>query len=208
MLLMDAQVDCPVQSNLVGLKRVADPFDLTLNAGSGMPLYRQLAQEISGLISKDMIRPGDRLPPTRELAGRLGLNRTTVSAAYAILEDSGLIRGHVGRGSFVAKPLDRPSIVGPDWEAILPPVDSGFGLPAPKSEISFATSRPAADEFPVAQFRRLLKQVIDGPEAVEILQLGSPYGYEPLRRYLLEQSALAGIARPGLPRSGPCFLAR
>ena len=42
-----------------------------------------------------------RLPATRELAGQLGLNRTTISAAYTLLESEGLITGHVGRGSFV-----------------------------------------------------------------------------------------------------------
>ena len=44
---------------------------------------------------------GERLPATRELAGLLGLNRTTVSAAYEMLETEGLIAGQVGRGSFV-----------------------------------------------------------------------------------------------------------
>ena len=74
-----------------------------LDPESGVPLYRQLADVVSRLIDRGSMRIGDRLPPTRELAGQLGLNRTTVSAAYAWLENEGLIRGHVGRGSFVAK---------------------------------------------------------------------------------------------------------
>jgi 2-aminoadipate transaminase len=48
----------------------------------------------------------------------------------------------------------------------------------------------------LAQFRRLTKEVIDSPEASQILQLGSSHGYPPLRRYLLEQATSAGIARP------------
>ncbi|MGI8962317.1 MAG: PLP-dependent aminotransferase family protein, partial [Bryobacteraceae bacterium] len=66
-----------------------------------------------------------------------------------------------------------------------------------ETEINFANSRPAEDEFPLAQFRRTSKQVIDGPDAAEILQLGSPHGYGPLRRYLLEQATAAGVARLG-----------
>ena len=47
----------------------------------------------------------------------------------------------------------------------------------------------------MAEFRALTKQVIDSPEAAEILQLGSPYGYRPLRKYLLAQSAAEEVAR-------------
>ncbi|MGI8961252.1 MAG: GntR family transcriptional regulator, partial [Bryobacteraceae bacterium] len=63
-----------------------------------MPLYKQVAEAISGIIAGGSMQAGERLPATRELAGQLGLNRTTVSAAYAVLEESGLIQGHVGRG--------------------------------------------------------------------------------------------------------------
>jgi DNA-binding transcriptional MocR family regulator len=43
----------------------------------------------------------------------------------------------------------------------------------------------------------LSKEVIDSPQAAQILQLGSPYGYPPLRRYLLENAHESGMARPG-----------
>jgi 2-aminoadipate transaminase len=179
------------------VSRLADLFNLSLNQASDVPLYKQLAEAISARISRGLMQVGDRLPATRELAGQLGLNRTTVSAAYSLLEESGLIQGHVGRGSFVAKREKAPLSASTDWDAILPSVDSRFGLPIHDAEISFANSRPAADGFPLAQFRRLAKQVIDGPDAPEILQLGSPRGYGPLRRYLLEQAVAAGIARKG-----------
>lgn len=97
------------------------------------------------------------MPPTRELAGRLGLNRTTVAAAYDLLEEDGLIRGHVGRGSFVATPA------GP---------------------ISFATSRPLEELFPIEEFRQTVTDVLGDQSLAAILQLGSPQGYAPLRRYL------------------------
>src|SRR5271156_3862675 len=74
-----------------------------LNQESDVPLYRQLGAYLHRLIEEGDLHAGERLPPTRELAGQLGLNRTTVSAAYDLLETEGLIRGEVGRGSYVCE---------------------------------------------------------------------------------------------------------
>ncbi|MGA8028658.1 MAG: PLP-dependent aminotransferase family protein [Bryobacteraceae bacterium] len=166
-----------------------------LDPSSDVPLYRQLASSIIDLIERSVVKPGERLPATRELAGQLGLNRTTVSAAYAVLEESGLIEGHVGRGSFVVGKEGGMPAPARDWESILPPLEAAFSPSTQKIEISFANSRPAEEAFPLREFRRLSKDVIDSPDAAEILQLGSPHGYAPLRRYLMEQAAERGIAR-------------
>ena len=45
---------------------------------------------------------GERLPASRELASSLGLSRNTVNQAYQTLTDEGLLRAHVGQGTFVA----------------------------------------------------------------------------------------------------------
>jgi 2-aminoadipate transaminase len=172
---------------------LADLSQIDLDPRSDVPLYKQLAESVRLLVDRGTIEPGERLPATRELAGLLGLNRTTVSAAYAMLEQTGLLQGHVGRGSFIAK-AERAAAPAPiDWDSLLPPLEfpsSG----ARKAAISFASSCPAGEAFPLAQFRRLTKEVIDGPEAAQILQLGSPHGYPPLRRYLFENALAAGMA--------------
>jgi DNA-binding transcriptional MocR family regulator len=150
------------------------------------------------LVASGIIQSGEKLPATRELAGLLGLNRTTVSAAYAVLEQANILEGHVGRGSFIAARSTRTESTSPqpDWEALLPPLETeAIGASSPIT-ISFASSRPAQRSFPLEQFRRLTKEVIDSPEAAQILQLGSSYGYAPLRRFLIEQATQAGIARP------------
>jgi DNA-binding transcriptional regulator YhcF (GntR family) len=91
-----------------------------LNPESETPFYRQLYIQIKDLIGSRSIAKGSRLPATRELAGHLGLNRTTVSAAYELLEAEGLITGHVGRGSFVAgSPAAHEN--GVPWREILEP---------------------------------------------------------------------------------------
>jgi 2-aminoadipate transaminase len=135
---------------------------------STQPLYRQIYLSIREKIESGEIENGSRLPPTRELAGSLGLNRTTISAAYELLESEGFVRGHVGRGSFVSRP--------------------GSSL------ISFSSSRPSELLFPLAEFRATCTEVIQSEDAQTILQLGSPSGYGPLRRYLLEQARLEGTA--------------
>ncbi len=168
---------------------------ISLNTGSQVPLYKQLAESIGASIRAGVLGCGERLPATRELACQLGLNRTTVSAAYTVLEEAGLLQGRVGRGSFVAFENKPDTRLGLDWETLLPPLEA-FRAPRAPASVNFASSRPAEDFFPLSQFRRLAKEVIDSPEAAEILQLGSSYGYHPLRRYLLAEAVGDGMAGP------------
>src|SRR5947209_2601714 len=163
---------------------VVDFSGIRVDPSSDKPLYRQLADEIARSVERGALLPGDRLPATRELAGQLRLNRTTVSAAYALLEQTGMIEGQVGRGSFVAHRRPDASLDG-----------AVFGDAS--AEISFANSRPAAREFPLESFRRLAKEVIDSPAACDILQLGDARGFAPLRRHLLQQALANGVAGPG-----------
>ncbi|MDX2153145.1 MAG: PLP-dependent aminotransferase family protein [Bryobacteraceae bacterium] len=165
---------------------------LHLDSDATEPLYKQLHEQIRAAIVDGRLSHGARLPATRELAGSLGLNRATVSAAYELLENEGLVRGHVGRGSFVERP--GASAQGLVWEAMLPPLEAP---PTGEAPISFATSRPSEHLFPLDDFRVTCEEVIRGPEAAGILQLGSPAGYGPLRRYLLDEAMAAGAARAG-----------
>lgn len=135
-----------------------------LDEASEVPLYRQLYESLRDSFSKGMFLKGDRLPATRELAQELNLNRATVSAAYALLESEGLIRGHVGRGSFV---------IG------APPA----GIKT-EEVISFATSRPLEEMFPVEDIRATMREVASDPALTTLLQLGSAQGYAPLRKHL------------------------
>ena len=74
---------------------------LQLQLESHIPLYVQLRDQLRALVHGGDLRAGDRIPATRELAVQLGVHRTTVANAYAELESEGLIRGHVGRGTFI-----------------------------------------------------------------------------------------------------------
>lgn len=68
----------------------------------GTAIYDRLADAIARDVEAGVLRPGERLPPHRELAHELGLGVGTVSKAYAEAERRGLLTGHVGRGSFVS----------------------------------------------------------------------------------------------------------
>src|SRR5579864_6005896 len=75
---------------------------VTLDSSLHKPLYVQIRDQIRDRIAGGGLKVGDRLEPSRELARRLGVHRTTVGNAYAELEAEGLIQGTVGRGTFVA----------------------------------------------------------------------------------------------------------
>ncbi len=164
---------------------------IELDHSSDVPLYRQLHEQLrSAIIASRMVR-GERLPATRELAGSLGLNRATVASAYELLETEHLIKAHVGRGSFV----EGAEAAKLDWESLIPTEDSGPAPVSPNAAISFAASRPSQDEFPLDEFRRTCREVIDSDEAPKILQLGPASGYGPLRRLLLDEARRRGFAR-------------
>lgn len=70
----------------------------------GAPLYRALAAAIAHDVQTGRLKAGDRLPPHRELADQLGVTVTTVTRGYTEAERRGLVRGEVGRGTYVCPP--------------------------------------------------------------------------------------------------------
>ncbi|TCS12288.1 PLP-dependent aminotransferase family protein [Caulobacter sp. BK020] len=72
----------------------------TLSQGEA-PLYERLLDALRRDIASGALSDGDRLPPQRDLAHRLGLGLGTVTRAYVEAEKAGLVQAHVGRGSFV-----------------------------------------------------------------------------------------------------------
>jgi DNA-binding FadR family transcriptional regulator len=64
-------------------------------------LYRQIADQIEGLIASGEFAPGERLPPERDLAAKLGVSRATVREAMIALELAGLVDIRTGSGIYV-----------------------------------------------------------------------------------------------------------
>jgi len=67
-------------------------------ADERLPLYEQVATEIRRAIADGEARPGERLPPARDLAAVLGVNANTVFRALRLLRDEGLLEFRRGRG--------------------------------------------------------------------------------------------------------------
>jgi DNA-binding FadR family transcriptional regulator len=82
---------------------------MPLQAVESLRLYRQIANQISGLIGRGEFAVGSRLPPERTLAKMLGVSRTSVREAILALEIEGRIEVRAGTGIFVATPSTRPA---------------------------------------------------------------------------------------------------
>lgn len=74
---------------------------LRVDPGDPTPPYEQIRRQIASLIDTGALRPGERLPPLRQLAGDLGLAVGTVARAYSELEQAGLIASRRGAGTRV-----------------------------------------------------------------------------------------------------------
>ena len=74
---------------------------ITIDEADLRPVYRQIADEIKGLIARGDLREGSALPPVRQVAADLGLNLNTIAAAYRELQREGLVRVRHGAGAVV-----------------------------------------------------------------------------------------------------------
>ena len=82
----------------------ATPVDWTrsVSAFAG-PRYLAIVKAIENALGNGSLKPGDRLPAQRDLAGQLSINIGTVTRAYAVMRETGVISGEVGRGTFINK---------------------------------------------------------------------------------------------------------
>ena len=78
---------------------------IVLDAALEVPLFRQIYEQIRGHVLAKRLLPGRRLPSTRVLAARLGVSRTSVTAAYEQLMAEGYLEGRAGSGTFVSAHL-------------------------------------------------------------------------------------------------------
>jgi 2-aminoadipate transaminase len=184
-----------------------------LDRQSGSPLYAQIVNYVRQLIETDVLKPGVKLPATRELAIDLGVDRATIVTAYDELVAQGLAIAHVGQGTFVAAhaprgaPDHRDAIeaertVGEiNWRQCFsraarlnanwrPPDVSAYR--ANGDTISFAGGMPDSSLFPINAFRQVMNEVLR-TEGQALLQYSPASGYPPLRRYLADYLVRKGI---------------
>jgi GntR family transcriptional regulator len=77
-------------------------FRFSLDPRSGVPVYRQIIDQVTGGIAAGALAPGDQLPTVRQLAVDLSINPNTVIRAYRELEIRGVLETEQGTGTFIS----------------------------------------------------------------------------------------------------------
>lgn len=86
-------------------------LEVKIDRSETLGLHEQVAGEIRRAIADGEARPGERLPPARDLAAVLGVNRNTVLRALRLLRDEGLLEFRRGRGVTVAGTSERGAVM-------------------------------------------------------------------------------------------------
>ena len=82
----------------------ANPVIFDINPTSGVPIYRQLIEQVHAMVAGGRLQPGDMLPSVRQVARAAVVNPMTVSKAYSRLENEGTVQRIRGQGMRVMKP--------------------------------------------------------------------------------------------------------
>jgi GntR family transcriptional regulator len=77
--------------------------DITINLTDGVPIYRQIVNQVKYLVASGLLRPGEELPPIRTLALQLKVTPNTIVKAYGDLENAGVVHKRRGSGTFVSE---------------------------------------------------------------------------------------------------------
>ena len=158
------------------------------------PLYAHLVALLESAITRGDLPSGSRLPPERELASRLRISRTTVVSAYRDLESKGLLRGYVGRGTFVCA-TPEPSGTPFAWRGKIASAALRLSDPTMRDALrhssdarllSLAAGEPAIDRFPADAFQRAIDHVLQ-KDARAIWRHGPTEGQPVLREAIAER---------------------
>lgn len=96
-------------------------------AVQGGPRFLQIADALQAAVADGSLKPGDRLPPQRQLAARLGVDLTTITRAYDEARRRHLLEGRGARGTYVAAPKV-------EWTSVL---DLSMNTPPPPAGVDF-----------------------------------------------------------------------
>jgi GntR family transcriptional regulator/MocR family aminotransferase len=180
------------------MAREISALPLSLAASrSGVPLYRWLYDELRGAILEGRLRPGSRLPATRDFASTYNLSRATIVTAFEQLKSEGYVEGRTGSGTYVSKILPEQLLQAgrahdqrrlphkkfrlSEYARRLEPFRSDLTRPVR----AFRANQPALDLFPIAlwsqvEARRLRRA------STKLLGGGETLGYRPLREAVAE----------------------
>ncbi|WNG49660.1 PLP-dependent aminotransferase family protein [Archangium minus] len=170
-------------------------MELHVNLQNRRDLAGQIYRGIRAAILDGRLRPGDRLPPTRELAVRLDVSRNTIAVAYEWLTAEGLLAGRAGVGSFVQGEVrttgvrkvsspGRPLKLREFWREL-----PGSSEPRTPVAYEFRVGIPDARLFPFETWRRLVARQLRA--ATQTADDGEPAGHPALRASVARHVFLA-----------------
>jgi len=179
---------------------------ISLDRKKPEPLYRQIIDGIRALIDAGTLQPGRPLPSSRRLAAQIGVDRSTVTEAYAELQAMGWVRSRPGSYTVVQQrggkeagfpdascSVDWKRLVRPESEEAYRAYTRPSGEPASDTEvISFAQLDPDPRLFPLARIHRTFTRSLWG-HAHEPFEYASHQGYGPLREHLARRMRLHGL---------------
>jgi GntR family transcriptional regulator / MocR family aminotransferase len=180
------------------MAREATSLPLSLPApAAGVPLYRWLYEQLRSAILAGRLRPGARLPATRDVGATYSLSRATVVTAFEQLKSEGYVEGRTGSGTYVSKVLPEQLLHagGLRAEGRLPhrPISlSAYAkrlqpfrsLPAQPVR-AFRANQPALDLFPTALWAQVASRRLRRA-STKLLAGGETLGYRPLREAVAE----------------------
>ncbi len=153
-------------------------------AGSGRakPLQSALAERITALVLDGRLALGSRLPAERALSTALGVSRTTVTAAYAQLRESGFAVSRQGSGSYVSLPQSVTARGAGGWRAVHDGLDDDV--------IDLTTASPRA---PLPMLQAALRSAAEQLPSLADLNGCMPYGFNPLREAIAQRYTARGL---------------
>ncbi|HUV37072.1 MAG TPA: PLP-dependent aminotransferase family protein [Patescibacteria group bacterium] len=183
---------------------------LKLTRDNGIPVYRQIIGQIVDMIESETLESGTTLPSSRDLADKLGVNRSTVYRAYMELAALGYVESTPGSYTRVRR---RAPVIGRkrtdekgalNWRRRSNPASSRLydfferytpESPIPTSEEVINISPLDLDRrlFPLDDFRRCMNRVLLH-EGARTLQYGERAGYPGLREVIARRMQIHGIA--------------
>ncbi len=180
------------------MPRQTTSLPLSLSApAAAVPLYRWLYDQLRTAILDGRLKPGARVPATRDLAASYGLSRATIVSAFEQLRSEGYVEGRRGSGTYVSKVLP---------EALLHVARAGRERRLPHRRISFSAyarrlqpirslpvrpvrafrpNQAALNLFPTALWAQVAARRLRKVSA-RLLAGGEPLGYRPLREAVAE----------------------
>lgn len=96
----------------------------TLQPSSGVPIYRQLMDQVRRMVASGQLVPGTQMPSVRDIALEYTVNPTTISKAYSLLEGEGLLQRNRGKPMTIAAPAPKSGSLSQRLKQIEPQVEA------------------------------------------------------------------------------------